>query len=251
MPKHATEPSSRSVQDYLRALALLSSASAGGSTTTGDLASYLGVAPASVTEMLKKLAGDGLVRSSPYHGASLTQKGTGEALRVTRKHRLLERFLSDVLLIPLDKVHAQACAMEHSLSDEAEESLCRLLKHPDRCSDDGQVIPACDTSFDDCGRCMGRRSPGVPGTVEKRGGTLAPVSSLDPGATGRVSFIRGEGATLRKIRALGLLPGTTVKAGSRRLPNGTLLLSVGGNDVAIGSDVAAKVFVAAGAAGKP
>ena len=201
--------------------------------------------------MLKKLAGDGFVRFSPYHGARLTRKGSEEAQRVTRKHRLLERFLSDVLLIPLGRVHAQACEMEHSLSDEAEESLCRLLGHPDRCSDDGQVIPACDLSFDDCGTCMERRPTAELEAAGKRGRTLTPVSSLEPGASGRISFVRGDGALLQEIRGLGLLPGEMVKAGPRRAPGGTLLVSVGGNEIAIKSDFAAKVFVQVGAAETP
>jgi DtxR family Mn-dependent transcriptional regulator len=79
--------------------------------------------------MLKKLAQEKYINYSPYHGSTLTDKGTREAKKITRKHRLLETFLSDVLHIGKDKVHSQACELEHALSDEAEESLCRLLKH--------------------------------------------------------------------------------------------------------------------------
>ena len=195
--------------------------------------------------MLKKLSADGLLRFSPYHGAALTSKGAMEAQRITRKHRLLERFLSDVLRIPLERVHSQACAMEHSLSDEAEESLCRLLNHPDRCSDDGQVIPACDLSFGDCDHCMETRRGAELEPLKKRDRSLVSISSLKPGEVGRISFIRGDGTPLRELRAMGLTPGAVVRAGPKLPPGRPLEATVGGKEVVIREDVTAKVFVAA------
>ena len=115
----------KSTQDYLKAVYGLSKN--GDLVSTTEISHTLDVAPASVTEMLKKLAQEGYVKYSPYHGSTLTEKGLQEAQRVARKHRLLEKFLTDVLHIGKDKVHTQACQMEHALSDEAEESLCRLL----------------------------------------------------------------------------------------------------------------------------
>ncbi len=200
------------------------------------------MAPASATEMLKKLAGEGQVRLSPYHGARLTPKGVAEARRVTRKHRLLERFLSDVLLIPAERVHAQACEMEHALSDEAEESMCRLLKHPDRCPDDGQVIPACDLDFEDCNTCMEEARAVGPARVDRRTRNLSPISSLDLGSSGKVSFVRGSGLALRRLEGLGLTPGAFVKAEARSTSGG-MRLSVGGKDLELGRDVTACVFV--------
>ena len=133
----------RTTQDYLKAVYDLSKN--GDLVRTTEISHKLDVTPASVTEMLKKLAEDNYVNYSPYHGSTLTTKGLQEAQKVTRKHRLLEKFLSDVLHIGKDKVHIQACQMEHALSDEAEESLCRFLKHPATCPDDGKIIPACDS----------------------------------------------------------------------------------------------------------
>ncbi len=223
-------------------MALLSAGSEGASVSTGDVSAYLGVAPASVAEMLKRLAARGRVKLSPYHGARLTSKGVAEARRVTRKHRLLERFLSDVLLIPMDRVHAQACELEHALSDEAEESMCRLLKHPDRCPDDDQVIPACDLGFEDCSACMGGAKGVRPGRVERRTRNLSPLSSLGPGTSGRVAFIRGSGRVLRRLEGLGVAPGVFLEA-KARFPSGRMKLSVGGRDLEFGSDVTACVFV--------
>ena len=120
----------KSVEDYLKAIFDLSRN--GNEVSTTEISRALKVAPSSVTEMLKKLVDKGLIEHSPYHGTTLTRDGKRIAEKIVRKHRLLERFLCDVLKIDKSKVHKQACEMEHSLSDEAEESLCRFLRHPDR-----------------------------------------------------------------------------------------------------------------------
>lgn len=242
MPKVGQGGTSGSLGEYLRALALLSSGEKG-AVTTGSLSQYLGVAPASATEMLEKLTGEGYVSRSPYRGASLTPKGVREAQRVTRKHRLLERFLSDVLHIPLDRVHSQACAMEHSLSDEAEDALCRLLRHPDRCPDDGQIIPACGLRFPDCDACMKSDQLGS-GQAKRRTGNLVPISGLDVGARGTVSFIRGNGEFIRELRREGLSPGTRVKVKEGGRLDGPVTVLAGGSDVTVGLSAAASVFVA-------
>ena len=96
--------------------------------------------------MLKKLADLGYVNYLPYQGATLTSKGFELAAKMTRKHRLLERFLHDMLHIGKDKVHREACAMEHALSDETERALCRLnalVNLPD----DAKIIPACSSGI--------------------------------------------------------------------------------------------------------
>ena len=87
----------KSTQDYLKAVYGL--AKNGDLVSTNEISHKLEVAPASVTEMLKKLSQDGYINYSPYHGSTLTEKGLQQAKRVTRKHRLLETFLSDVLHI--------------------------------------------------------------------------------------------------------------------------------------------------------
>src|SRR4030066_1580799 len=101
--------SSKSVEDYLRALSLLSQN--GKAVSTTEISRYFKIAPASVTEMLKKLAEKGYIEYSPYHGTTLTSEGKRIAEKTARKHRLLERFLHDVLKIDNVKVHSQACEM--------------------------------------------------------------------------------------------------------------------------------------------
>jgi DtxR family Mn-dependent transcriptional regulator len=198
----------KTTQDYLKAVYGLSKN--GDLVSTTEISQKLEVAPASVTEMLKKLAQDDYIKYSPYHGSALTAKGLLEAQKVTRKHRLLEKFLSDVLNIGKDKVHTQACQLEHSLSDEAEESLCRLLKHPDTCSDDGKTIPACDLPFSTCEECVKLHSQGLE-EVGKRNTNLTPIRELKGGKYGKISFIRGEHKILQRLLDMGLTPGTRIK----------------------------------------
>lgn len=230
----------KSTQDYLKALYGLSK--------NGDLVSNtaisqkLDVAPPSVTEMLKKLADEGYVEYSPYHGSTLTEKGLQQAQKVARKHRLLETFLSDVLHIRKDKVHSEACQMEHALSDEAEESLCRLLKHPDTCSDDGKTIPACDLPFSSCDECIKLHNQGLE-EVGKRNRNLTSIKDLKGGRTGKISFIRGEHKVLQRLLDMGLTPGTKIKIVKVAPLDGPVEVSVRGSKLALGQDIACNVFV--------
>src|SRR5450756_625823 len=181
--------SSKSVENYLKTLYLLSENGKAVSTTA--VSQYLKIAPGSVTEMLQKLAEKEYIEYSPYHGSKLTTKGLKVAEKVTRKHRLLEKFLYDVLKIGKDHVHVQACEMEHTLSDEAEESLCRLLNHPDKCPDDDNTIPACDLPFSNCEECIMTHNKGLE-EVGKREQHLVSISNLKEGKQGKISFVRGE-----------------------------------------------------------
>jgi DtxR family Mn-dependent transcriptional regulator len=155
--------------------------------------------------MLKKLSEEDLIKYEPYKGSALTIKGRREAQKILRKHRLLENFLTDILHIGKDKVHSQACEMEHALSDEAEESLCRLLKHPDRCSDDGNTIPACDLPFESCDECIALHSKGLE-EVGKRKENLLALSELKNGDSGKIQFIRGGHSVLQRLLDMGLTP---------------------------------------------
>jgi len=231
---------SKSVEDYLKALYALSKN--GNSVSTTEISEYFRIAPASVTEMLQKLADNDFVRYSPYHGSVLTEKGLLVAQKMTRKHRLLERFLSDVLRIRENDVHAQACAMEHSLSDEAEESLCRFLKHPDKCPDDGKIIPACDLQFSSCEECIAVHSKGLE-EVGKRNQNLVCVGNLKEGAFGKISFIRGEHKVLQRLLDMGLTPGTNMTVTRVAPLSGPVEVAVRGSKLALGKDIASNVFV--------
>jgi len=197
----------RSVEDYLKTIYDLSKN--GNSASTTEISRTLKVAPASVTEMLKKLAEKAYITHSPYHGTTLTTAGKRIAEKTVRKHRLLERFLHDVLKIDSTKVHEQACEMEHALSDEAEESLCRFLRHPDRCPDDGKIIPPCDLKIGSCAECIQLHSKGLEETG-KHDQNLVPVSNLKKGQRGKISFIRGGHNLLQRLLDMGLTRGTEI-----------------------------------------
>ena len=232
--------SSKSVEDYLRALSLLSQN--GKAVSTTEISRYFKIAPASVTEMLKKLAEKGYIEYSPYHGSTLNTKGIQVAEKVTRKHRLLETFLYDVLRIGKEKVHTQACEMEHALSDDAEESLCRFLKHPDKCPDDNETIPPCNLQFSTCAECIKTHNKGLE-EVGKRQKNLVSLSHLRDGDQGKISFIRGEHKVLQRLLDMGLTPGTGLAIVRVAPLKGPIEVCVRGSKLALGQDIAANVFV--------
>ena len=121
-------PVSSSVGDYLKAIWSLVGE---GVAATGEVARELGVTAPSVTAMLSKLSGAGLVTYEPYRGASLTSAGLREALRLVRRHRLLEMFMVTELGVGWEEVHAEAELMEHVVSDSFTERLAAHLGHPE------------------------------------------------------------------------------------------------------------------------
>lgn len=230
----------KSVEDYLKALFILSKN--GKAVTTSEISHHFGIAPASVTEMLKKLAEEGYINYSPYHGSTLTIKGLQIANKVTRKHRLLERFLHDVLKIEKNAVHTQACEMEHSLSDKAEESLCRFLKHPNTCPDDERIIPPCDLPFSSCEECIRIHGRGLE-EVGKRRQNLVSVCNLKEGDCGKISFIRGEHKILQRLLDMGLTPGTNLSIVRVAPLGGPIEVCVRDSRLALGQDIASNVFI--------
>ena len=230
----------KSVEDYLKTVYELSQN--GKPVSTTDISRTLNVAPASVTEMLKKLAERNYVAYSPYHGTTLISDGRRIAEKTARKHRLLESFLHDVLKIDNVKVHKQACEMEHSLSDDAEESLCRFLRHPDRCPDDGKIIPPCDLQIGSCTECIHLHSKGLE-EVGKHNQNLVSIGNLKQGQCGKISFIRGGHNVLQRLLDMGLTPGTQICVARVAPLGGPVELSFRGSKLALGKGVASKVFV--------
>ncbi len=234
------ETEQKTTQDYLKTIYALTKN--GDLVTNNQISQKLDVTPATVTEMLKKLADQNYVKYSPYHGSILTEKGLKQAQKIARKHRLLEKFLTDVLHIGKDKVHNQACEMEHALSDEAEESLCRFLRHPDTCSDDGKTIPACDLPFTSCEECMRLHDQGLE-EVGKRRENLVALSELKNGQSGKIHFIRGGHNVLQRLLDMGLTPNTKITLLKAAPFDGPIEVSVRGSKLAIGRGIASKVFV--------
>jgi DtxR family Mn-dependent transcriptional regulator len=139
-----TPPPSRSVGDYLKAVWEVAQM---GTASTKEIADRLSVAPPSVTSMLGRLRERGLVDYERYQGASLTEAGRLEALRLLRRHRLIETFLLEHLGYGWDEVHEEAERLEHAVSDEFTERLAELLRHPER-DPHGDLIPSADGSLE-------------------------------------------------------------------------------------------------------
>jgi len=230
----------RSVEDYLKAIYDLSQN--GKPVSTTDISRTLKVAPASVTEMLKKIDEKGFITHSPYHGTRLTSTGRRIAEKIIRKHRLLERFLHDVLKIDKVNVHEQACGMEHSLSDDAAEALCRFLKHPDRCPDNGKIIPPCDLQIGSCVECVELHNKGLE-EPRKNNQNRVPIGSLKQGQCGKVSLIRSGYTALQRLSDMGLKPGTRIRAVRVTPPSGPVEVSVGSSKLVLGKGIASKIFV--------
>jgi DtxR family Mn-dependent transcriptional regulator len=137
-------PNSESVDNYLKAILALGGPDE--NRVAGNaLAHRLGVAPASVTNMLQKLAAGSLplVEYERHHGVLLSSAGKKRALEVVRHHRLIETFLYEVLDYPIEEVHEEAERLEHFISERFEERIAAKLGHP-KIDPHGHCIPAMD-----------------------------------------------------------------------------------------------------------
>ena len=132
-----------SKEDYLKAIWNLSERSGDGKSDAGtnDLAELLSVSPPAVSKMLKQMERQSLVAHTPYYGVRLTEKGREVALKIVRRHRLLELFLWKVLKYDENSVHDEAERLEHHISDEFEQKIDRLLGFPKKCPH-GSPIPS-------------------------------------------------------------------------------------------------------------
>jgi DtxR family Mn-dependent transcriptional regulator len=139
--------------------------------TPSALAARLGLAPSSVTEMVKKLTQQGLVRHRPYGAIELTQDGTALALRMVRRHRLIETWLVQHFGYTWDEVHDEAEVLEHSLSDRLLDAIDDQLGHPVR-DPHGDPIPARDGTVVAPTATLLADSPG--------GGRVVRISDRDP-----------------------------------------------------------------------
>ncbi|ADZ09277.1 iron (metal) dependent repressor, DtxR family [Methanobacterium lacus] len=230
---------SANIEEYLETIYKLSQKDE--DVKTSKISKDLGITQASVSEMLKKLDKLEYVKYSQYKGVRLTDKGLKTAQKVTRKHRLLERFLHDILKLKDNLLHDQACEMEHSLSDEAERAMCQVLEYPDKCPGDS-VIPACDLKFTSCDECMNRREEEV-NEVGKRNENLIPIMDLKDHQKGKVSFIRGDYKVIRRLLDMGITIGAFISVVKIAPLSGPVEVAIRGSKLAIGRDIACNVFV--------
>lgn len=191
---------------------------------TGQLAAAMGVSPGTVTSMLKTLSESGLAEYTPYEGVRLTEAGRRLALRVLRRHRLIELFLVKTLDLPWDEVHAEAENMEHAVSDSLVDRIDQFLGHPST-DPHGDPIPKAD------------------GTIETLSSTSlaeAPVGE----AFRLIRVLDQSPEFLRYLSETGLPLGAEGEVAENRREAGTVTISVAGHATTLSHDAAAKLLVA-------
>lgn len=180
---------SRTMEDYLAAIYRVESPTH--RATTGAVARRLGVSAASASAMFHKMADSGLVRYREYLGVTLTATGRLQATQVVRRHRLTERFLTDMLGIGWDRVDKVADQMEHALPEEVTESFARVLGGAARCPH-GYPIPS------------------VSGEVAVR--ETVSLAQMETGGSGYVAWVSEENPVLlADLARRGLVPGARVQ----------------------------------------
>lgn len=215
---------SRSVEDYLKAIYSL--IEQGESASTSNIAGLLDVQPSSVSGMIKRLAESGFVEHLPYRGARLTDHGSREALRIVRRHRVLESYLAARLGYSWDDIHDEAERLEHAASDKLIDRMAEALEDP-RHDPHGAPIPT-------------------------RGGEVevtnySTLAEADVGEEVEIRAVRDKDAErLRYMEAQGLVPGATLAVEGRAPFDGPVTVRIGSEKSVrtIGFDLARRIFIA-------
>lgn len=206
---------SERIEEYLEAIYKKQGTEMPVSTST--LAKELKVSLPAVTDMLQKLEKKGLIEYRANKGASLTEQGKKVAVLTVRRHRLWERFLTDILGLRWDKVHDEACRLEHATSPDTEKGLVSILGDVDTCPH-GHYIPDRE------------------GNIKEERAT--PLSEFEPGQKAYILAIaREEPGLLRESEKLGLKPKTVVSVEAKN-SDGTLELKVDGERLVLKKNLA-------------
>lgn len=210
-------------EDYL--IAILRLTEGGTAAKTTELASHMGVSPASVSEMLKILSKDGLVEYAKYRGVRLTEQGLIDARLTRKRHHIVERFFTDVVGLDHETAHQEAHRIEHAISDEAAQKICDMLGNPPDC---------------DCQCCV---SPCK--TVSGGGINItASLKDLDAGSKGKIAYLKSDDvAATQRFISMGLVPGRDITVESKDPDNGVITLTVNGTSLAIECATADPVYV--------
>ncbi len=227
MPSAApNETLTRSVEDYLKAIYHLSGA--GSPAATSDIAHHLDLAPASVTGMVKRLSEQGLLEHVPYKGVGLTPAGRRAALKMVRRHRILESYLVAFLDYTWDTVHEEAERLEHAVSDALIERMALALGNPS-VDPHGDPIPAPD------------------GTMVEL--VYTPLSEVPVGESVELRRVEtGQADRLRYFAEHGLVPGAAVVVTGRQPFGGPVALRTSAGEQLLGAELAALLLCARGEA---
>jgi DtxR family Mn-dependent transcriptional regulator len=193
-----------------------------GPAKTKQISEELNVSPPSVTEMIKKLYSSGLVEYTPYQGVELTEKGTDQALKIKRKHQVLETFLVDVLDFNRKDAHKEACELEHAVSDAVLERLYEFLGSPEYCPD-GNPINLDKNNI-------------------RRDEKFIPLDEMEEGSSGKVARVTLPRETKERLISLGILTGEDIEV-RRKQKQGCISVMAVGSEIALGRDIAKKIFI--------
>jgi DtxR family transcriptional regulator, Mn-dependent transcriptional regulator len=209
------ETLTRSVEDYLKAIYRLSPP--GRTASTSEIAQRLELSPASVSGMVKRLSEHGLLEHVPYKGVQLTADGRRAALRMLRRHRLIEAYLVAFLGYTWDTVHAEAERLEHAVSDTLVERMAAVLGNP-TVDPHGDPIPTPDGDI--------HETASIP-LSEVPAGTSVEVRQVEEGQPDR----------LRYIASVGLRPGVHLTVVDRQPFRGPITIEVAGQTHVIGNEL--------------
>lgn len=215
---------SQSAEDYLETIYILTRREP--AAKTKEIAQRMKVSSASVSEMLGKLSEQEYIHYEKYRGATLTEKGLAVAKRVRRRHRLLEKFLTDILGLKRDKSHVEACRLEHIVSDESMKKICQMVQDPASCS--------LEKPFEEC-RENCEVFSGEPSLM---------LSELLEGEEGTITFLTCDHpGKVRRLISMGLVPGRSVRLEESIPMGGPLLIRIDDTRVALARDFANLVHV--------
>jgi DtxR family Mn-dependent transcriptional regulator len=210
------------LQDYLKEIYKLQQDT--GRASTSAIAKKLGVAPPSVTAMLKKLTLLGLAEHEPYRGVSLTPAGERIAIEVIRHHRLLEQYLAETLGLSIDEVHDEADRLEHALSEELEARIDESLGYPTH-DPHGDPIPDAELNLHES--------------------DVRLLTELEPGESAVIRRVPdGDPQVLRYLSSLALLPGGKIKLREAAPFDGPVTVTIGKAVHALSRELAAQIAVA-------
>ncbi len=209
------------VEDYLKVIFELETSA--GVAGTNEIAGALGVAPASVSGMVRRLADQGLISHERYRGVQLTKAGRLAALRTIRRHRVIEAYLTTALGYPWDRVHDEAERLEHAASDELIDRMAAAIGEPTT-DPHGAPIPSRD------------------GTLNEP--ALQSLATVPVGARVCIQRVGDRDAEqLRYLAELGITPGRLVEVLAREPFDGPISLRVGRITRSIGAGLAKQILV--------
>lgn len=192
---------------------------------TKQIAEELNVSSPSVTEMIKKLHLMGFVEYKPYQGVELTDKGAEEAVRIKRKHQVLETFLAEVLDFDRREAHKEACELEHAVSDSVLERLYDFLGNPEYCPDGHPInVDKNDLQPDE---------------------GFIPLDEMKEGSSGTIVRVTLPRETKERLISLGIITGENIEV-RRKQKQGCISVMAFGSEIALGRDIAKKIFITPG-----